>query len=264
MGEKPSRPLFALLFATLAIAARLPFLITGKIPFDSDEAVEGLMARHVLNGELPAFFWGQAFKGVPEVYASAGAFALFGSSVTLLKGVTLAFFAMYVGLNFVLLDKTASRWMAVSASLLLIAAPPALVFWSLDASAEYILTMLLGTALLSISCRAEGREQKAERDKGSTSRRLFAAGLAVGIGLWVHQLFVVYLVPLAIVLRENRVRGGSGAGVASSTTSPSRSAPLRAFTSFLESSRSCREDSRCRSDLSQSAQLHHRKWRVSP
>ena len=107
------RQLLALLFAALAVAARLPFLITGKIPFDSDEAVEGLMARHVLNGELPAFFWGQAFKGVPEVYASAGAFALFGSSVAVLKGVTLAFFAVYVALNFVLLDRIASRWVAV-------------------------------------------------------------------------------------------------------------------------------------------------------
>lgn len=65
------RQLLAFLFAALAVAARLPFLVTGKIPFDSDEAVEGLMARHVLNGELPAFFWGQAFKGVPEVYAAA-------------------------------------------------------------------------------------------------------------------------------------------------------------------------------------------------
>jgi hypothetical protein len=59
--------MFAL--AALAVAARLPFLISGKIPFDSDEAVEGLMARHLLNGELPAFLWGQAFKGVPEVYS---------------------------------------------------------------------------------------------------------------------------------------------------------------------------------------------------
>ena len=73
-----NRRLLALLFAGIAVAARLPFLVSGKIPFDSDEAVEGLMALHVLKGELPAFFWGQAFKGVPEVYAAAGAFAVFG------------------------------------------------------------------------------------------------------------------------------------------------------------------------------------------
>ena len=183
MGGNSSRPLFAIGFAALTIAARLPFLVTGKIPFDSDEAVEGLMARHVLNGELPAFFWGQAFKGVPEVYASAGAFALFGSSVAILKGVTLVFFALYVALNFILLDRIASRWIAMSASALLIAAPPALVFWSLDASAEYVLIMLLGTTLLLIWTGARSR---------------FALGVVTGLGLWIHQLFVVYLIPLAI------------------------------------------------------------------
>ncbi|HUP41271.1 MAG TPA: hypothetical protein VM115_14200 [Vicinamibacterales bacterium] len=155
--------LLALLFSALAIAARLPFLITGKIPFDSDEAVQGLMARHVLLGELPAFFWGQPFKGVPEVYAAAGAFAVFGSSVTALKSVTLGVFAMYIALNFVLLDKIASRRVAVSASLLLIVAPPALVFWSLWAGAD-------------------------------------ATGFIIGFGLWDHELFVMYLIPLGIML----------------------------------------------------------------
>ncbi len=181
------------MFGALAIAARLPFLITGKIPFDSDEAVQGLMARHVLMGELPAFFWGQPFKGVPEVYAAAGAFALFGSSVTALKSVTLAVFAMYVALNFILLDKIASRWIAVSASLLLIVAPPALVFWSLWAGAEYMLIMLLGTTLLLIAERAKSQER---RHKGLQ----FATGFIIGFGLWDHQLFVMYLIPLGIIL----------------------------------------------------------------
>jgi hypothetical protein len=204
-----NRYLLALLFAALTLAARLPFLITGKIPFDSDEAVEGLMARHVLNGELPAFFWGQAFKGVPEVYASAGAFALFGSSVAVLKGVTLAFFAAYVALNFLLLDRIASRWVALAASLLLIAAPPALVFWSLDASAEYVLIMLLGTALLllcpAVRPKADIAEVVRTELKAQTSR-LFMTGLVVGIGLWVHQLFIVYLIPLAILLARRSGR----------------------------------------------------------
>jgi len=176
--------MFAL--AALAVAARLPFLISGKIPFDSDEAVEGLMARHLLNGELPAFLWGQAFKGVPEVYLAAGAFSAFGSSVGVLKGVTLALFAAFVALQFVLLDKIASRWVAVAASALLIAAPPTLVFWSLDASAEYVWVMLLGTTLVLL---ASGR-----------TRRPAAAGFLVGLGLWVHQLILVYLIPLAVQL----------------------------------------------------------------
>lgn len=195
------RQLLALLFGALTVAARLPFLVTGKIPFDADEAVEGLMARHVLNGELPAFFWGQAFKGVPEVYASAGAFALFGSSVAVLKSVTLAFFAAFVALNFVLLDRIASRWVAAAASLLLIASPPALVFWSLDASAEYVLIMLLGTVLLLlVRINADTATAPGNKEDARPGTRLLAIGIVVGAGLWVHQLFVVYLIPLAILL----------------------------------------------------------------
>jgi hypothetical protein len=86
----------------------------------------------------------------------------------------------------VLLDKIASRWVAVAASALLIAAPPTLVFWSLDASAEYVWVMLLGTTLVLL---ASGR-----------TRRPAAAGFLVGLGLWVHQLILVYLIPLAVQL----------------------------------------------------------------
>jgi len=192
-----NRQLIALSLAALAIAVRLPFLVSGKMPFDSDEAVEGLMALHLLNGEFPAFFWGQAFKGVPEVYAAAGAFALFGSSVVTLKSVTLAFFAAYVAVNFALLDKIARRWVAVAASLLLIFAPPALVLWSLAASAEYIVIMLLGTILLLLCLRLEeGRT----RGQQTETPLLGAIGLVVGLGLWVHQIFVVYLLPVALIL----------------------------------------------------------------
>jgi 4-amino-4-deoxy-L-arabinose transferase-like glycosyltransferase len=191
------RQLIALLFAVAAVAARLPFLLSGKIAFDSDEAVEGLMARHVLHGEFPAFFWGQAFKGVPEVYAAAGVFAVAGPSVMALKSVTLAFFAAYVAVNFVLLDAIADRWLAVAASLLLIAAPPALVFWSLDASAEYILLMLLGTVFLLLCARLEARRAEGE---GQREEWLLAAiAFVIGVALWVQQLFVFYLVPAAVV-----------------------------------------------------------------
>lgn len=190
-GSPASRTIIGAALALLAGAARLPFIVSQKIPFDSDEAVEGLMARHLLDGELPAFFWGQAFKGVPEVYLSAATFAIFGSSVAALKSVTLACFAAYVGLGFALLDRIAGRWIAVAASLLLIASPPALVFWSLDASAEYVFIMLTGTAFL-LSCL---RQQEKPSAVG-----LGAIGFLSGFGLWTHQAFVFYLVPAAAIL----------------------------------------------------------------
>src|SRR5262245_54971492 len=83
------------LVAVAVVAARLPFLILGSRFFDSDEAVEGLMARHVLGGEFPLFLWGQRYKGVPEVYLAAAAFRVWPAGIVALKAVTLACFAAY-------------------------------------------------------------------------------------------------------------------------------------------------------------------------
>jgi hypothetical protein len=47
---------------------------------NADEAVVGLMARHVLDGELTTFYWGQAYGGTQEVLLTAPLFALAGSS----------------------------------------------------------------------------------------------------------------------------------------------------------------------------------------
>ena len=45
---------------------------------DSDEAVVGLMALHVLDGELTTFFWGQAFGGSQEAILTAPLFWVTG------------------------------------------------------------------------------------------------------------------------------------------------------------------------------------------
>jgi hypothetical protein len=47
---------------------------------NGDEAVMGLMTRHFLDGELTAFYWGQAYGGTQEVLLTMPIFALTGSS----------------------------------------------------------------------------------------------------------------------------------------------------------------------------------------
>src|SRR5688572_3034393 len=45
----------------------------------ADEAIPGLMARHILAAdELPVFYWGQAYFGAAEAYLVAGLFAMLG------------------------------------------------------------------------------------------------------------------------------------------------------------------------------------------
>ena len=47
---------------------------------DSDEAITGLMARHLLDGEFRAFMWRLAYQGTIATYPIALSFKLFGTS----------------------------------------------------------------------------------------------------------------------------------------------------------------------------------------
>ena len=57
------------------------WIMTGRLgAIDSDEAITGLMARHLLDGEFRAFFWRLAYSGTIVTYPIALSFKLFGSS----------------------------------------------------------------------------------------------------------------------------------------------------------------------------------------
>src|SRR3972149_4673654 len=77
------------LVVALAMAGALKavLLLTNVVPFNADEAVVALMARHILQGERPVFFYGQAYLGSLDAWLVAGAFALFGQSVLAIRGV---------------------------------------------------------------------------------------------------------------------------------------------------------------------------------
>lgn len=188
---KGGRVLHILLIAALVVVSRAPFLVRGDRFFDSDEAVEGLMARHVLQGEHPVFLWGQRYKGVPEVYLTAALFAVTGPSVVALKSVTLGCFAVFVALQFLLVERLFSRVVAWMATVFLIVGPPSLVLWSLSASAEIVLTLLAGTLVclgFDIWRRTGSRPA------------LAVACASLGFGVWVQQFIIYYVVALGLAV----------------------------------------------------------------
>lgn len=52
---------------------------------DSDEGLVGLMVRHINEGQIPTFFWGQTYGGSQEALLTAPGFAIFGSSWVALR-----------------------------------------------------------------------------------------------------------------------------------------------------------------------------------
>jgi hypothetical protein len=176
----------ALLIAAL-LAVRLPFLLKSDAFFEADEAVQGLMALHVWNGEFPVFMWNQGYKGVPEVYLTAPALKLAGPEPWVLKAVTLAIFTLFVVALYRLTERIHSRQAALAASAIAIVGPPSLVYWSLAGTAEIAITLLLGTLLLHTVSISPPR-----------TRHFVTGGLLVGAMLWVHLYVAYYLGPLVV------------------------------------------------------------------
>ena len=76
-----------LLGTALLVAAgfKLALVVQGRVPFNADEAIVALMARHILHGERPIFFYGQAYMGSLDAFLVAAGFRLFGEQVWVIR-----------------------------------------------------------------------------------------------------------------------------------------------------------------------------------
>ncbi len=80
------------LAAALVIARSFVWICFEQSHFDSDQAVMGLMAKHLAEGRaFPLFFYGQHYMLAVEAWLAAPVFRMFGPSVATLKLVPLAF-----------------------------------------------------------------------------------------------------------------------------------------------------------------------------
>jgi len=223
-------PLVALLSAIILKGA---LLYANVVPFNADEAVVGLMARHILQGERPIFFYGQAYLGSLDAWLIAGAFALLGQSVLAIRLVQAALYLGTIFTTYLLgLRIYSSRWIAGTAAILL-AIPTVLVtLYTTATLGGYGEVLLLGNILFLLALRlGERREQgtrtkeqgqraKAQgpRPKVHPSREAFILhpfssvlrppssvlmallGFLSGLGFWGFALIVVYLLPILIYL----------------------------------------------------------------
>ncbi len=200
------------LLLLLGAGIRLLYLVYPYM--DADQAINGLMARHVLLGEFPIFFYGQEYCGSIEAYLVSTVFFLFGSSRFTL-GLTVALLSLFLiffiyRLTALLLD----RKTALVAALLTAFPSYYLVFHSVLARSAYMESPVLGI-LLFISA---GRLLYAQDRHPAQYLWL---GLLGGLGLWTHFLFVFYLTPVGLLLllkekafwRDPRVLGYLSAGL---------------------------------------------------
>lgn len=84
------------LLVLCAIGLKIWLLSLSAFPFNSDEAVVGLMARHILEGERPTFFYGQAYMGSLDAWLVSAGFALWGSQVWVIRLVQIILYSFTI------------------------------------------------------------------------------------------------------------------------------------------------------------------------
>ncbi|MEK6221320.1 MAG: hypothetical protein N2D54_03645, partial [Chloroflexota bacterium] len=88
-----------IIISALLVAALFKIWLINKqsIPFNADEAIVGLMARHILQGQRPVFFYGQAYMGSLDAWLVAAAFKLLGESLNAIRYVQILLYLLYMG-----------------------------------------------------------------------------------------------------------------------------------------------------------------------
>ncbi|MCB9456842.1 MAG: hypothetical protein H6671_12725 [Anaerolineaceae bacterium] len=146
---KPRRRFDLVGVLAVAAAARLLLLASGTVSFHADEAVVGLMARHILQGERPTFFYGQAYMGSLDAWAVALGFGALGESVLTIRIVQSVLYLLVVALGWQVAWRISGNRIVAGVAGLALAVPTVNVaLYTTATLGGYNETLLLGGLLL--------------------------------------------------------------------------------------------------------------------
>ena len=182
----------------VAAAVRVWLVMHTHGVIDGDEALVGIQAEHILRGELPVYFSGQPYLGSLETYCIALLFAIFGSSVWVLRAEPILMSLILVWLTWRLASVLAgvaqlppyARRYFVTIATLLAAVPPLY-----DGIAEMrtwgglieILVLMLLLLLWALQLTRRWREGAAKRE---LALRWAGIGFIAGLGFWIYPLII--------------------------------------------------------------------------
>ncbi len=186
---------YILALMIMGAALRLDLLIASNWVIDADEAIVGLMAQHIAQGQaknIPVFYYGQNYMGSLEPLMVSLLFWITGlySSPVLLKLVPLLWSIALIPIGFALGRRVAGPRCGLVAAAYLALPPSPLVVWSAMARGGFIEVVVLAAVALLLAIRwAEER-----RPMWITA----AIGLVLGLGWWTNNQIVYAMLPIGL------------------------------------------------------------------
>ena len=145
-SRAPLLPVALLLI--LSVLFRLPALLnTGAV--DSDSAIVGLQAMHILHGELSPFLLGSGYQTSVDSFVAAGFFALLGPTPLALMLSTFVGHLALLGFAFATLRRHVRPWLAAALVLPLVFTPSPLHTYILGPPRQAALTLVFASIWLT-------------------------------------------------------------------------------------------------------------------
>ncbi len=194
------KPLFWVALTLLAGAGLRAWLILGGwAPFNADEAIVGLMARHILQGARPVFFYGQAYMGSLDAFLIAGGFWLFGEYVWVIRLIQSLLFGGFLFTSYLLGREIFGKWQIGALATLLLAVPTVnLTLYTTVSLGGYGEALVIGNLILLCALQIGRKWRAGDFPAGGLSWIIF--GGLNGLGFWAFGLTLIYSVSAAAYL----------------------------------------------------------------
>lgn len=184
----------------IGAVVRLQFIVRTQSVIDADEAIVGLMAKHILEGyPIPTFYYGQPYMGSFEALGVAVMFYFFDLSNLTLKLMPFVCSLVFICLVYIFSRKFSSR-LGASVAVLFAAVPPsALVQWSTKTRGGFIEIVVIGTCALIYAVDLL-KARRVER------YQFLVLGLILGFGWWVNNQIVYYMLAIGLAFFAHFIR----------------------------------------------------------
>ena len=178
-----------LLILAVSLLPRLPRLYNAEHAFNSDEAANALVIRHLVrDGEFSFYNWGAHYYGIVEGVMAIPLTWIAGFTPLAFRLAAVSGFLLLVVFVFLLGRRVYGTAEGLAGAALVAVFSPQLVLWSTLASGGYTLMAAWGTLTLAHFAATRRR---------SGAGRIAVLGFLLGFGLYIYELYLVYVALLA-------------------------------------------------------------------